>query len=78
MHSLLSLSPSKSALLLIDLQEEQRADPAIAAANLDTIMPLPEKLAGHIRYTAREEASNGKSRREAPRRRPASAALAAR
>lgn len=49
-----------------------------AAANLDTITPLPEKLAGHIRYTAREEASNGKSRREAPRRRPASAALAAR
>ena len=49
-----------------------------AAAKLDAIVPLPEKLAGHIRYTAREEASNGKSRREAPRRRSASAALAAR
>ena len=58
--------------LLEVVQRSQKA----SAANLDAIMPLPEKLAGHIRYTAREEASNGKSRREAPRRRPAGAALA--
>lgn len=35
----------------------------------DDLIPLPAKLAYHVRYTAREEASNGKSRREAPKRR---------
>jgi maleamate amidohydrolase len=38
MHSPLLLSPSSTALLLVDLQEEQRADPTIAAANLDTVL----------------------------------------
>ena len=38
MHSPLALSPSKTALLFVDLQEEQRADPTIAAANLDTVL----------------------------------------
>ena len=44
-----------------------------APANLDKIAPLPEKRAGHIRYTAREEASNGNSRRQAPSRRSTAA-----
>ena len=44
MHSLLSLPPAKSALLLIDLQEEQRADAGIAAANLDTVIRDCAKL----------------------------------
>jgi len=33
------------------------------------LIPLPAKLAYHIRYTSREELSNGQSRREAPKRR---------
>ena len=53
MHSLLSLSPSKSALLLIDLQEEQRADPAIAAANLDTVIRDCAKLLAVAREKGR-------------------------
>ena len=60
---------------LLDFTEQSQK---ATAARLDMIVPLPEKLAGHIRYTAREEASNGKSRREAPRRRQTGAALAAR
>src|SRR5258707_14172522 len=44
MHSSLALSPSKTALLLVDLQEEQRADPTIAAANLDTVLMDCAKL----------------------------------
>jgi DNA (cytosine-5)-methyltransferase 1 len=35
----------------------------------DDLMPLPAKLVYHIRYTEREEASNGLSRRKSPKRR---------
>jgi DNA (cytosine-5)-methyltransferase 1 len=40
------------------------------ATKFDDLIPLPAELAYHVRYTAREEASNGESRREAPKRRP--------
>jgi DNA (cytosine-5)-methyltransferase 1 len=33
------------------------------------LIPLPPRLAYHVRYTLREEVSNGQSRREAPKRR---------
>jgi DNA (cytosine-5)-methyltransferase 1 len=39
------------------------------ATKFNDLMPLPAKLADHVRYTVREEASNGQSRREAPKRR---------
>lgn len=38
------------------------------SASLLHLLPLPEKLSHHIRYTAREEAANGLSRRESPTR----------
>jgi len=40
-----------------------------SGAKMMELLPLPEKLARHVRYTAREEASNGPSRRQAPARR---------
>lgn len=39
------------------------------AAKPADLLPLPERLAYHVRYTAREEASNGQSRRETSKRR---------
>lgn len=39
------------------------------AGELVELLPLPAKLSYHVRYTAREEASNGQSRRDAPQRR---------
>ncbi len=44
------------------------------AARLDELTPLSARLAYHVRYTAKEDASNGKSRREAPSRRLSRAA----
>ena len=37
--------------------------------SFDEPLPLPPRLAYHVSYTKREEASNGQSRREAPQRR---------
>jgi DNA (cytosine-5)-methyltransferase 1 len=37
--------------------------------DFDDLLPLPESLARHVRYTVREEASNGQSRREGTNRR---------
>jgi len=44
MHSQLSLSPSRTALLLVDLQEEQRSDPDYAAANIGTVLERASRL----------------------------------
>ena len=41
----------------------------VAGAYLEDLLPLPAQLAYHVNYTAREEASNGKSRQASPRRR---------
>jgi len=40
-----------------------------AAISFDEVLPLPDRLAYHVRYTQREEKSNGQSRREGPKRR---------
>lgn len=42
---------------------EQADSTEDSRANLAELLPLPPELAAHIRYTAREEASNGASRR---------------
>jgi DNA (cytosine-5)-methyltransferase 1 len=47
-----------------------------AGSNHAQLLPLPEKLMSAIRYTQREEASNGSSRRSAPSRRVSRRALA--
>jgi DNA (cytosine-5)-methyltransferase 1 len=39
------------------------------ATTFDDLLPLPDRLAYHVRYTTREEASNGHSRRLSPPRR---------
>lgn len=44
-------------------------DDAKAKPSLDALLPLPAKLQYHVRYTAREELSNGPSRQQAPARR---------
>jgi DNA (cytosine-5)-methyltransferase 1 len=40
-----------------------------SATKFNDLIPLPAQLEYHVRYTAREEASNGQSRREGPKRR---------
>jgi hypothetical protein len=50
------------------LLEEAHAS-TTAATSAEALLPLPDRLLYHVRYTAREEASNGASRREGPRRR---------
>lgn len=47
-----------------------RATDDSKAASFKELLPLSAKLTYHVRYTAREEASNGESRREGPKRRP--------
>ena len=46
-----------------------KTDGVDAAHVFSDLLPLPDKLASHVRYTVREEASNGQSRRESPKRR---------
>ena len=38
-------------------------------AKLDRLLPLSARLNYHVEYTAREDASNGQSRRAAPSKR---------
>lgn len=59
------LAHAVGASLLSQLVAEGAASPA----SIEDLLPLPSKLAYHVRYTAREEASNGASRRQAPKRR---------
>lgn len=58
--------------LLRHIRELDREQPTV----FDRPLPLSEKLMAAIRYTAREEASNGKSRRLAESRRTSRIALA--
>lgn len=43
---------------------------SIAMREFDELLPLPDQLVYHVKYTAREEASNGASRRASPSRKP--------
>jgi DNA (cytosine-5)-methyltransferase 1 len=52
------------------------AAPSLDAPDANGLLPLPERLLYHVRYTAREEASNGESRRDGPRRRVPRLAIA--
>jgi DNA (cytosine-5)-methyltransferase 1 len=51
------------------LAHNRTASARIADQRFDSLLPLPSRLDYHIRYTAREEASNGASRRAQPKRR---------
>lgn len=44
MHEDLTLDPKKTALLVVDLQEDQRADPLCIAADLDTVLANAARL----------------------------------
>lgn len=58
----------KNLLQILERDEAHRREPP-------RLLPLPDKLAAAVRYTAREEASNGESRRAvAPKRRASSKA----
>lgn len=41
----------------------------LPSSAFEALLPLPDRLAYHVRYTEREEASNGHSRRQSPPRR---------
>jgi nicotinamidase-related amidase len=44
MRQVLSLDPKRAALILIDLQEEQRSDPVYVAADLDAVLANARRL----------------------------------
>ena len=44
MHSDLTLDPARTALLLVDLQEDQRSDPLCIAADLDKVLERSARL----------------------------------
>ena len=44
MHADLTLDPRKTALLIVDLQEDQRSDPLCIAADLDTVLHRAAQL----------------------------------
>jgi maleamate amidohydrolase len=44
MHADLTLDPKKTALLLVDLQEDQRSDPLCIAADLDKVLDRSARL----------------------------------
>ena len=44
MHAELTLDPKTTALLVIDLQEEQRSEPLSVAADLDTVLANTARL----------------------------------
>jgi DNA (cytosine-5)-methyltransferase 1 len=61
------LAQALGRCLLSDIKIESRG----AVSNFNALLPLPDRLAYHVDYTAREEASNGASRRASPARRSA-------
>lgn len=59
------------------LSDVRRHGEHAEAAKIDVLLPLSPRLAYHVEYTAREDASNGQSRRAAPNRRAARVAQGA-
>ena len=64
-----AVPPLLAEALGMSLLSHARLGELPKAVKFNDLIPLPPKLAYHVRYTAREEASNGQSRREAPKRR---------
>jgi DNA (cytosine-5)-methyltransferase 1 len=69
-----SLAKAIGESLLADFR--RRGEDA-EAAKLDRLLPLSARLIYHVEYTAREDASNGQSRRAAPNKRAVRVALGA-
>ena len=59
------------------LSDVRRQGEDAEAAKLDVLLPLSAKLTYHVEYTAREDASNGPSRRAAPSKRTVRVAVGA-
>ena len=66
-----------SALAKYAHREEVAEGEVARVAKFESLLPLPARLAYHIRYTEREEASNGQSRRTGNAKRVPRAAKAA-
>ena len=51
MHADLTLDPEKTALLIVDLQEDQRSDPLCIAADLDKVLDRSARLLAAARLS---------------------------
>ena len=60
-----AVPPKLAAAIGGQLLQNHRASVATARADFEKLLPLDPRLAYHVNYTAREEASNGASRRAA-------------
>lgn len=64
-----AVPPKLSTAIGKSMLEFARDEATLDTASFRDLLPLPANLSYHIEYTAREEASNGMSRRAAPSRR---------